>query len=155
MSRSTDYPRPSVKEHRANLEAIPKRDCSNKLAGPVKRTLKLGTWPSNGNKVIDARFEGARSPRKSGFPRDIAKILPHHQGFSEWMMDRASAKCFLNDCPKSILICALDTNTSAGRVLIRPQTMCLPSQIVITCRHPENLVWWRLPLDFIVKIVFL
>jgi hypothetical protein len=49
--------RPSVKEHRANLEAILKRDCSDTLAGPVNRTLKLGTWPSYGDKEIDTRFE--------------------------------------------------------------------------------------------------
>jgi hypothetical protein len=74
-----------------------------------------------------------------------------HQQFSEWMMDHsqakvvvifgaASAKRFLKRFPQSILICALGTNMSAGRVLIRPQTMRLPSQIVITCSHPENLV---------------
>ena len=80
MSRSTDYPRPSVKEYRANLEVIPKRDCSNTLAGPVKRTLKLGTWPSNGDKVTDALFEGVRPPKKSGFLKDLAKILSNRQG---------------------------------------------------------------------------
>jgi hypothetical protein len=48
---------PSVKEYRANLEAILKRDCSDTLAGPVNRTLKLGTWPSYGDKEIDTRIE--------------------------------------------------------------------------------------------------
>jgi hypothetical protein len=67
-------------------------------------------------------------------------MMDHSQAKVVVIFGAASAKRFLKRFPQSILICALGTNMSAGRVLIRPQTMRLPSQIVITCSHPENLV---------------
>ncbi len=49
--------RPSVKEHRANLEVILKGDCSDAFVGPVTRIPKLGSWPSYGDKEIDTQLE--------------------------------------------------------------------------------------------------
>lgn len=64
--------RPSVKEHRANLEAILKRDCSDAFVSPITRIPKLGSWPSYGDKEIDTQYEKfiLKETRESQRPKE-------------------------------------------------------------------------------------
>lgn len=73
--------RPSVKEHRTNLESILKRDCSDTSLGLVTRIAKLGTWPSYGDKEIDTQFEKfiLEETRESQRPKEhLVKPAGHY-----------------------------------------------------------------------------
>jgi len=85
------------------------------------------------------------------YPAELSSV---HQQFSEWIMDHSQAKVvvifgspnakrFAKRFPELILVCNLmrSTETFAGRVFIQPQTMRSPSRIIITCNHPETLIY--------------